>query len=53
MLTKENMTKIKVEISLAELCDLKEKAEFYFNIIEERDLLYKEINNLKQKYEVK
>jgi hypothetical protein len=47
--SKNDMSKIKVEISLTELCDLREKAEFYFQIAEERDQLYKELYELKHK----
>jgi hypothetical protein len=47
--SKDDMSKIKVEISLTELCELREKAEFYFQVAEERDRLYKELYELKHK----
>lgn len=49
--SKDDMSKIKVEISLTELCELREKAEFYFQVAEERDRLYKELYELKYKNE--
>lgn len=49
--SKNDMSKIKVEISLTELCELREKAEFYFQVAEERDRLYKELYELKYKNE--
>ena len=51
--SKNDMSKIKVEISLTELCELREKAEFYFQVAEERDRLYKELYELKYKNEEK
>lgn len=48
MFSQDDIKNIKVEISLSELCDLKEKAEFYFIVSQERDHLSKEIEKLKQ-----
>lgn len=48
MMTKEELKKIKVEITLADLVELQEKANFYYMLQAENEFLKKELYSKKE-----